>query len=549
MPLRLQCIFSSPLKEEFSAYFLLPLLNHLLRNRGKLTLIQKFSVMPSPRATQPTTSTERRPRNERFDSDPPFDNNPSLSFLGATGVFKHFNPTSAQYSWRGWNSAHDSSSLHEQSGAADHAHYDETSVNEDEWDEPEGHLPAKRKDDVLSFVWRSRDNRKGRHALVLRRGEKGETQPHGSLKPTNTLPATLHGIKTMLTKFPYWDISWCVAIVYMLGSLVWVVNGFAVLLPHTGIGSSGALQPVTTWTGVLGASTFFLGSYLLFLEATNASRSGCFGWAVECTVKGITPEAEVHPGDCEHHYHAKDKHCHVQEDDEHRNPASNAQEIDGEGYRYGAATIYNQRPPTSRDHLLPKIPYETEHCHTVNWLWWPSWYDLRTHFLREIGFLACAIQLFSGLLFWLSKFVTLPIVKKSLPQPAIDGGNWIPQIIGCLGFITACWLFMLETQYKWYIPAPRILGWHVGFWKLIGCVGFLLSAIFGLLGDHGSQEAEKQSAIASFWGSCTILMGSLVQWYESLDKYPIVDEGTSQYSEWNEKFIKGYEEQHEEDEV
>lgn len=31
---------------------------------------------------------------------------------------------------------------------------------------------------------------------------------------------------------------------------------------------------------------------------------------------------------------------------------------------------------------------------------------------------------------------------------------------------------MLETQSKWYIPAPKVLGWHIGFWNLIGAVGF-----------------------------------------------------------------------------
>lgn len=33
-------------------------------------------------------------------------------------------------------------------------------------------------------------------------------------------------------------------------------------------------------------------------------------------------------------------------------------------------------------------------------------------------------------------------------------------------------LFMLETQPKWYIPAPRVLGWHIGFWNLVGAFGF-----------------------------------------------------------------------------
>lgn len=27
---------------------------------------------------------------------------------------------------------------------------------------------------------------------------------------------------------------------------------------------------------------------------------------------------------------------------------------------------------------------------------------------------------------------------------------------------------MVETQQKWYLPAPRVLGWHIGVWNLLG---------------------------------------------------------------------------------
>ncbi len=179
------------------------------------------------------TVSSNEPRNERFDSDQPFDHDASLSLLGATGAFKNWNPTSAQYSWSGWNPSHDNPSTAGHGHATDHASSDERQQRRstEEEGEREGHFPAKRKDDVLSFVWRSRDNRKGRHALVLRRGEDGEKQPHGTLEPTNSLPATLRGILAIFTRFPYWDLSWCVAIVFTVGSIAWVVKCFTVLLP------------------------------------------------------------------------------------------------------------------------------------------------------------------------------------------------------------------------------------------------------------------------------------------------------------------------------
>lgn len=36
-------------------------------------------------------------------------------------------------------------------------------------------------------------------------------------------------------------------------------------------------------------------------------------------------------------------------------------------------------------------------------------------------------------------------------------------------------LFTIETQPKWYIPAPKVLGWHIGFWNFIGGIGFTVS--------------------------------------------------------------------------
>jgi hypothetical protein len=319
----------------------------------------------------------------------------------------------------------------------------------------------------------------------------------------------------MFTKFPYWDLSWCVAMVYTMGSMVWIANGFTSVLQTSTQDPPNGLKLANTWIAFAGASIFFLGSYLLFLEAVNANRGGCFGWAVEHIVKGGQLSAQVAPGDCEHHYHEQHKHPYVDEvhmDD--RSEVGNGDSRTGENSRE-----------------------ETEQL-SYDWVWWPTWRDLRTRLFHELGFIACAIQLVSGSIFFLVRFTTLPGVTEYMSQLALDGANWAPQILGCMGFIAASWLFMLETQPKWYIPAPNVLGWHVGFWKLIGCTGFLLSAVFSPLGQHGFQFAEKQSSISSFWGSWLVLVGSLVQLYESLQKHPVIQEGKSQYSEWNREFIQ-----------
>jgi hypothetical protein len=77
---------------------------------------------------------------------------------------------------------------------------------------------------------------------------------------------------------------------------------------------------------------------------------------------------------------------------------------------------------------------------------------------------------------------------------------------------------MVETQTRWYKPALDVLGWHIGFWNLIGGVGFTLCPAFGY--DKHSW-AQYQASLSTFWGSCAFLIGSLIQLYESLQKHPV----------------------------
>lgn len=80
----------------------------------------------------------------------------------------------------------------------------------------------------------------------------------------------------------------------------------------------------------------------------------------------------------------------------------------------------------------------------------------------------------------------------------------MPQVIGGTGFIVSSCLFMLETQSKWYKPALDVLGWHIGFWNLIGALGFTLC---GALGFAESNEACLSALTwSTFVGSWAFLV-------------------------------------------
>jgi hypothetical protein len=140
------------------------------------------------------------------------------------------------------------------------------------------------------------------------------------------------------------------------------------------------------------------------------------------------------------------------------------------------------------------------------WTWFPTWHELTTHYFHEIGFLACLAQMIGATVFWISGFTALPGIYEHLSPEALKGAYWSPQVIGGTGFIVSSILFMLETQQKWYLPAPKVLGWHIGLWNLIGGIGFTLC---GCLGFSSNEAALYQSALATFWGSWAFLIGEL----------------------------------------
>lgn len=82
------------------------------------------------------------------------------------------------------------------------------------------------------------------------------------------------------------------------------------------------------------------------------------------------------------------------------------------------------------------------------------------------------------------------------------------QVIGGTGFIVSSLLFMLETQKKWWLPAPKVLGWHIGFWNFIGALGFTAC---GAVGFGGTRDAiQYASTLSTFIGSWAFLVSVLL---------------------------------------
>lgn len=70
----------------------------------------------------------------------------------------------------------------------------------------------------IYHIWRSRDNRKGRHAIALS-PEFFEKIGVAGPKPTNSMKEALAGMWRMVTQYPVWDVSYDVATIFTLGKL------------------------------------------------------------------------------------------------------------------------------------------------------------------------------------------------------------------------------------------------------------------------------------------------------------------------------------------
>jgi hypothetical protein len=348
----------------------------------------------------------------------------------------------------------------------------------------------------VRFKWTSRNNRKGRHAIVVPQPQSSTASKRTTPSSTSSPHSIARSIWRMLTYYPIWDISFDVAYVFTIGSVIWVINAFFVLLP--------LLCPDTEFkneelygggiTAFIGATVFEFGSFLLMAEAINENRTGCFGWALKSAVShGESGEDQMvltpSKSHCTHHHFNK------------RNLVGN-----------GSNTA--TEPAAKHDH----------DNNIRSWVWWPSSEELRTHYLHSLGFLASLAQLFGATIFWISGLTALPGIYNHMSRPITIIFYWTPQVIGGLGFIVSGTLFMVETQSKWWKPAPKTLGWWIGVWNLIGGVGFTICPAFGY---DESSWAQYQACMSTFWGSWAFLIGSVIQWYESLEKFPVEVESRS----------------------
>ncbi len=349
----------------------------------------------------------------------------------------------------------------------------------------------------------------GRHIFVLPRAAPLAHRLRGTSKPKRVLL----GIWRMFTVFPYWDVSWLIGVSFTVGCALFIACGFFYWLPIA--------YPETTFahetdvagglTSFIGATLFQVGAFLLMLESWNDRAETKFGGAMETFFaerfsfrrgarRGSVVSAEKAAA----------------EDDEAATPSSTARLGDEESA---------EQPANSAAARTEQQAFSTSRVGNANpfgereWQWLPSWHDVKTHYIYEIGFLASATMSLGATIFYLCGILALPGIHLSVQ--AKWGAYYLPYLVGGILFALASVFYILETQPNWYTPQPFKIGWHIGFFNLLGGVGWTLAASFGYCEAHW---CHYQSELSLIWASIAFTFGSALQWYESLDKYVFVIE-------------------------
>ncbi|KAF6253914.1 hypothetical protein COO60DRAFT_1703584 [Scenedesmus sp. NREL 46B-D3] len=175
----------------------------------------------------------------------------------------------------------------------------------------------------------------------------------------------------------------------------------------------------------------------------------------------------------------------------------------------GAAAVKHQQQQLQRQLVINARQQQT-------WRWW----GLRLH---DIEFVASFLQLMGATIFWVPCIFGASrayLAEGVSNQRTWDGVYWLFQVVGATFFIASSLLFMFEVQPAWSPPKPLLIGWHAGFWNMIGAVGFWLSGFFGFWAVPAAKYQLGGTVLSTFWGSYAFLIGSYLQLLEAVNKHP-----------------------------
>jgi hypothetical protein len=127
---------------------------------------------------------------------------------------------------------------------------------------------------------------------------------------------------------------------------------------------------------------------------------------------------------------------------------------------------------------------------------------------QNIGWLSCVLQFAGTLLFNLNTFDAMHPGLNWLQE---DMAVWVPNFLGSVLFLASGHLAFAEAGHSFLSWHPGGISWWVTFVNLLGCLAFMISAVFAFVPPTPfSFEAGMVSVFFTAIGAAGFLIGSLL---------------------------------------
>jgi hypothetical protein len=127
---------------------------------------------------------------------------------------------------------------------------------------------------------------------------------------------------------------------------------------------------------------------------------------------------------------------------------------------------------------------------------------------HDIGWLSSALQFLGTILF---NFNTFDAMIPGLTWFEQDLVIWIPDFAGSVLFLFSGYLAFIEACHEHWAWQPKSISWWVVFINLLGCGGFMVSAVFSIvLPGSPNLEIVTVATILTLQGAVCFLVGSLL---------------------------------------
>lgn len=245
--------------------------------------------------------------------------------------------------------------------------------------------------------------------------EHGQTQ-HGPVGVREQL-------KVMASVYPYRDANWIIAILFVIGSISFTINGFFGLLPLvaplTAFPTEATLAaPVTNAIG----ATLFVTAGILTMPAIWNTANG--------TIEPVSPSS------------------------------SSKFEADEEQTK----------------------AYQPAMLSSPSWVWLPSWSILKDA-LKTTPFQSGLMQLVAGSILTTSVVFGFPGVLAPDDLLGLSTFVFTPLLIGGGIFTISNIMLLLFVQERWYKPRFGIAAWQASLWNVIASILFAITGVLFLGGD------------------------------------------------------------------